>query len=105
MLACLSVVLALLVSCQSKNRYVGVYKSDGQRQIVLELKENGYGTWRMGPDKAKNGMAEVPFVWYIKRGDLRINTKEGGVIVGKIGRDAIRITLPGLDELTFRKTG
>jgi hypothetical protein len=27
----------------------------------------------------------VSFCWCIKGGDLRVNTKEGGVLVGKIG--------------------
>jgi hypothetical protein len=47
---------------------------------------------------------EVPFAWYIKRGDLRVNTKAGGVIVGKIDKDTIHMTLPGSKALTFRKT-
>jgi hypothetical protein len=47
---------------------------------------------------------ETPFAWYVKRGELRVNTKSGGVMVGRIDRDTIRMTLPGSKALTFRKT-
>jgi len=82
-----------------------VQESPAQREIILELKENGDGLWKVGTDGAKGTFVEVPFAWYIKRGDLRINTKAGGVIVGKIDKDTIRMTLPGSKALTFRKTG
>jgi hypothetical protein len=98
----------LVLSCESKDKYVGVYnavqESATQREIILELKENGDGLWRVGTDKAKGTFVEVPFAWYIKRGDLRVNTKAGGVIVGKIDKDTIHITLPGSKAMTFRKT-
>ncbi len=99
----------LFVSCESRDRYVGVYRAEGagaakQEAVILELKANGDGLWRVGSDEAKDTFVEVPFAWYIKRGDLRMNTKAGGVIVGKIDRDTIHITLPGSKKLTFRKT-
>jgi len=94
-----------LLSCESKDKYVGVYKavqeSPNQREIILELKENGDGLWKVGTEGT---FVEVPFAWYIKRGDLRLNTKAGGVIVGKIDKDTIHLTLPGSKALTFRKT-
>jgi hypothetical protein len=54
-------------------------------------------------DEAKGVFAEVPFAWYIKRWDLRVNTRAGGVIVAKIDKNTIQITLPGSKALTFRK--
>lgn len=107
--AALLVLLALLLSCESRDRYVGVYKAEGQgsahaREIILELKENGDGLWKVSSDEAKGTFVEVPLVWYIKHHDLRLNTKAGGVIVGKIHRHKIRITLPGSKTLIFRKT-
>ena len=92
----LCVLLVLLFSCESKDRYAGTYKAQGQGEIILELHGTGDGLWRVGSD-------EVPFVWYIKRGELRMNTKEGGVIVGKIKKDTIQMTLPGPKAMTFRK--
>ena len=49
------------------------------------------------------GTEEVTFAWYIKRGELRVNTKGGGVIVGKIDKDTIQITLPGSKIMSFKK--
>ena len=105
----LCMCVMLLVSCESRDRYVGVYRAEGtgaakHEAVILELKANGDGLWRVGSDEAKDAPVEVPFAWYIKRGDLRINTKAGGVIVGKIGKDTIQITLPGSKTLTFRRT-
>jgi hypothetical protein len=95
-----------LASCESRDRYAGVYQAERsakQETIILELRGNGDGLWKVASDEAKGTFVEVPFSWYIKRGDLRINTKAGGVIVGKIGKDTIQLTLPGFKMLTFRK--
>ena len=102
----LCVLFMFLLSCESNDSYVGVYKASGketakQEAVILELKANGNGVWRVG---SKEVFSEIPVAWYIKRGELRINTKEGGVIVGKIEKDTIRMTLPGFGALTFRKT-
>ncbi len=97
----LCLVVILLFGCESKDRYVGVYKAQAQdspkqAEIVVELKANGDGLWRVGSE-------EVTFTWYIKRGELRVNTKGGGVIVGKIDKDTIQITLPGSKTMSFKK--
>jgi hypothetical protein len=103
------VAVAFLVSCESRDKYVGIYQAEAkgsaeQAAVILELRAHGDGLWRVSSDGAKGTFVEVPFVWYIKRGDLRINTKAGGVIVGKIGKDTLEMTLPGSRKLTFRKT-
>ena len=76
----LCLLLILILSCGSKDRFIGVYQAElkdspKQTETVLELKADGDGVWRVGDD-------EVPFSWYIKGGELRVNTKGGGVIVG-----------------------
>jgi hypothetical protein len=105
----LCLLVTFLASCESRDKYVGVYRAEGmgsakQEAIILELKANGDGLWKVGSHEEKGTFVEVPFAWYIKRGDLRVNTKAGGVIVGKIDKDTIQITLPGSKTLTFRKT-
>jgi hypothetical protein len=105
----LLVVFMFLLSCESRDRFIGTYKAAGQesifqREIIIELRENGDGLWKVGTDETKGTFGEVHFVWHIKRGDLRVHTRAGGVIIGKIDRDTIRITLPGSKVLTFRKT-
>jgi hypothetical protein len=96
--------LTIVASCQSTDRYVGMYQSDtpGPRgAIVLELRSNGDGLWKVRSQGERDAFVEVPITWYIKHGDLRVNTKAGGVIVGKIDGDRIRVTLPGPKTVTF----
>ncbi|MGO9136457.1 MAG: hypothetical protein ACLP9S_08725 [Syntrophales bacterium] len=100
----LCVLLMLLLSCESKDKYAGVYKAAvKQGEIVLELKGNGDGLWRVPSDEVAGTFIEVPFAWYIKQGELRVNTRAGGVIMGKIDKDTIQMTLPGSKVMTFKK--
>jgi hypothetical protein len=105
----LCALVVFLASCVSRDKYVGVYQAEAkgiakQAAVILELRANGDGVWKVASDEAKGTFVEVPFVWYIKRGELRVNTKAGGVIIGKIGKDTFEMTLPGSKTLTFRKT-
>jgi len=100
----LLLVCALLIvvfSCESKDKYAGVYKAEAkvtpkQAEITVELKANGDGLWRVEGE-------EVSFTWYIKRGELRVNTKGGGVIVGKLENDTIQMTLPNMKTMILKK--
>jgi len=105
----LSILLMFLVSCESRDKYVGAYQAEAtvsarQRVFILELRANGDGLWKVSPHGTKGAPAETPLTWYVKRGELRINTKAGGVVVGKIEKNTIEITLPGSKTLTFSKT-
>lgn len=94
---CVCLVLLLFPACESKDKYAGTYEAeDRPEEVRLELKAGGQGIWI-------SGSQEVSFSWYIKNGELRINTKEGGVVVGNIQGDAIRVTIPGKRQLVFRK--
>ena len=108
-MACLFVLLMFLLSCESKDKYVGVYEAQAtssakQGVTILELNANGDGLWRVSSRKVRGTFVEVPFRWHIRRGNLRVHTKAGGVIVGKIDKDTIQITLPVSRALTFKKT-
>ena len=97
----LFLLLIFVSACGSKDQVAGNYQAEekdlpGQVETVLELKANGDGAW-------KSGGEEIPFSWYIKGAELRINTKGGGVIVGGLERDTIHLTLPGNEKMTFRK--
>ena len=93
----LCLVLALCPACESKDKYAGTYAAQGKTgEVRMDLKDSGQGIWIAGNQ-------EVSFSWHIKRGDLRINTKEGGVIVGKIEGSTIKISLPGQKELLFKR--
>ena len=98
----LCLLLILIISCGSRDQFTGTYRADAgdspkQAEIMIELKANGDGVWRVGDE-------EVPFAWDIKGGELRVNTKGGGVIVGAIEKDTVRISLPGSKMMSFKKT-
>ncbi len=93
----LGLCLAICFSCESKDKYAGAYEAKDKRgEVRIELKPSGEGVWI-------SGTQEVSFSWYIKGGDLRVNTKEGGVLVGKIEGNAIRINLPVRGEMVLKK--
>jgi hypothetical protein len=94
-LLCLTLILC--PACESKDKYAGTYDAQGKTgEVRLELKASGEGIWIAGNQ-------EVSFSWHIKKGDLRINTREGGVIVGKLEGNAVKISLPGQKELVFKR--
>jgi hypothetical protein len=93
----LCLFLTFFLSCESSHKYAGTYEAkDMAGEVVLELKAGGEGNWI-------SGFQEVAFSWHLKGGELRINTREGGVIVGKIRGDTIEINIPGQKEMVFRK--
>jgi hypothetical protein len=90
------------LGCDFKDQYVGVYQAQesggktSKNKIVIELKENSKGVWRRSDE-------EVHFSWYVNNNELRINTRDGGTIVGKIKKKGITLILPGEEEITFKK--
>ena len=97
----LFLILALVAACGSRDQFIGTYRAEGkdlakEAETTLELKANGDGAW-------KSSGEEIPFSWHIKGGELRINTKGGGVLVGGLEKDAIHLTLPGNRKMTFRR--
>jgi hypothetical protein len=99
LLVCL--ILAVMIGCGQRPAYVGTYLADiddspNHQETTLELKETGVGVWKVGDN-------EVAFSWYAKNNELRLNTKNGGVIVADIDNGVIHCTLPGSKDLRFRK--
>ena len=95
------VILTFVTGCGRSTPQVGTYKAEIKAWphyyiTTLELKDAAIGVWKVGED-------EVTFSWYIKDNELRLNTKNGGVIVGSLEDGAIRVTLPGFEELLFKK--
>ena len=65
-------------------------------ETSLELKETAIGIWKVGED-------EVSLSWYVKGNELRLNTRNGGVIVGRLDDESIHVTLPGSEDILFKK--
>jgi hypothetical protein len=94
-------VLFLLFSCGSRAKVAGSYiKEPGQSTVKvesqIELKEDGGGVWKVGDQ-------EFRFSWDLHGSEIRMYTKSGGVIVGKVKADVITLNLPGGRVLSFKK--
>jgi len=94
-------LLIVNFSCDRKEGYIGIYVAQGEdvsKTSEIELKENGEGVWRVLDD-------ETSFVWSVSKSEIRLHTKSGGVIIGKIKGTIIEIALPGRSVMYFKKTG
>jgi hypothetical protein len=101
-LLCLTSIVMFILACTSKEGFVGTYHAQengtaGETEAFLELKETGEGSWRVEEN-------EVFFLWHVKGDELRFNTKNGGVIVGKVRGNTIEATLPGDRTIVFKKS-
>lgn len=99
LLCCL--ILSALPACNRETRHAGIYiaetrDSSHRQETTLELKEDGGGVWRVGED-------EVGLSWYVKGNELRLHTRDGGVIVGKLDGKFVHVSLPGPKDLFFKK--
>ncbi len=88
-------------SCERADRYVGTYLAQPgevseRSETFIALKENGLGVWRVVDDEAS-------FRWDTKGDEIRLHTKSGGVITGKIQDDALKIALPGRSVRHFKR--
>jgi hypothetical protein len=96
-------LLFLNLSCESRDAFVGSYSGLGEgpqqyAQAEIKLKEDGYGLWRVADE-------EVSFRWDCRGNEIRLHTKEGGVIIGEIKGGNLKITLPGTKSMSFKKRG
>jgi hypothetical protein len=99
--AILCLFMAGFLSCDSGEEYEGVYAATGtgrlqDTEIVIELREKGLGVWRVEDDEAS-------FRWEVRGDEIRLMTKAGGIIIGRIQKDALEIGLPGTEMMSFQK--
>jgi hypothetical protein len=63
---------------ESRSQFAGMYKSDkpfgGKDHIILDLQENGKGTWALGAKSTE-------FTWVVNEGKIFIYTKPGAILV------------------------
>ncbi|BBD07350.1 hypothetical protein [Desulfovibrio ferrophilus] len=95
---CAVIVIALLLGCAQAPDIPGLYHAqNGDAVVRLTLGEDGKGLWSTEDD-------DVPLTWEIKKGEVWLHTKSGGVLPGKIGDDGvIRLELPSVGNLEFRQ--
>jgi len=95
-----SLFLILTFSCEQKERHAGIYVAHKgelpeSSEAYIELKDNGQGIWRVLDDEAS-------FNWSVNDDEIRLHTKSGGIIIGKIKNDILEISLPGRNIRYFR---
>lgn len=95
------ILLALMVSCDSRQTYIGTYQSVNSHggpcePTVIDLREHGEGAWKCEHE-------EVAFTWYIKDGEIRIHTREGGIMSGPLNENGFSLMMPLETELHFEK--
>lgn len=82
------------VACSREEKFIGTYKSapgnpSEYSDLFIELKKGGEGIRRV------HGK-EFTFQWVVKSDEMRVRTRSGGIIVGKLqGRDMLEVRLPG----------
>lgn len=98
----LCIFISPAFSCGVKEAYQGTYNVEEKQSskdsgTQIELNERGKGIWRVFDD-------EIPFRWDVKKSEIRLSTRQGGTIRGKIRGEILEITLPGSKILSFKKT-
>lgn len=93
--------LLLVVSCDSRQTYIGTYLAPDVgggpcEPTVVDLRENGEGTWTCNHE-------EVAFTWYVKDSEIRIHTREGGIMAGVLTENGFFLMMPNEMELRFEQ--
>ena len=97
----LAFVLVSIWGCSEPDGLEGRYRAELRdktqpQMITLELGITGQGTWKTGGD-------QVSFKWEVRGTEVRLHTREGGVLAGRVGNNTIDLQLPGMPSLTFNK--
>lgn len=91
----LVLLLFMLFGCtRDREQYAGKYQSGDE--LILELGENGTGSWSTLEDN-------VSFRWEIRDNQIWLHTRAGGILTGKTGKNSIDINLPGIGNHYFIK--
>jgi len=98
-LACL--VLVFTFGCTREDKYIGSYTATEKsppefREMQVELQKDGQGIRRVGDE-------EVRFEWNVKGSELRIHTRDGGILIAKMNNGILAVTLPGSKILYLQK--
>jgi hypothetical protein len=97
-------LLALGASCQpATGGLAGKYRASDPKgtgaAVLLELRSDGKGSWKMGRD-------DFSFTWEERGTEVWLHSKSGGVVAGNIDKDrSIHLSLPEVGSFHFEKTG
>ncbi|MBU1002958.1 MAG: hypothetical protein KKE73_10595 [Proteobacteria bacterium] len=91
-------VVLLTLGCSQVPDVPGTYSAkNGAATVHLTLGDDGKGVWSTEGE-------DVPLTWQVKKGEVWLHTKSGGVLPGRISEGGvIRLELPGVGELEFRQ--
>jgi len=96
-----SILFAALQGCGDTTVVTGEYVAelDGNQgqKISLQLEPGGQGSWTTDDDR-------ISFGWESHAGEIRLHTKTGGVIEGRLLHGDIEFTIPGAGRVVFKKT-
>lgn len=88
-----------LGGCGKEADILGTYHATGADGVEVELVlgESGKGTWATDE-------ADVALTWEVKRGEVWLHTRSGGVLSGVVqSGGVIRMDLPGVGKLEFKQ--
>ncbi len=93
--------LLVLVSCSGRSEMVGRYEAISSRgeetvRVVMTLAADGTGKWLVATE-------ETVFSWSVEGDHLRIYTRLGGVVEGRVQGTTVHLDVPGWGVLEFRR--
>lgn len=95
--------LILFAGCENRSPFMGRYTGEGSEEgavptVVLELKEAGQGSWETEDET-------VPFRWDSAGDEIRLYTKAGGIVQGRLVGECLWVSLPSAGTVRFLRNG
>jgi hypothetical protein len=76
--------------------YVSEFQGEQGPRINLQLESNGRGSWTSEDDR-------IEFKWEAAGEEIRLHTRSGGIIQGKLSQSGIEFVIPASDVIFFKK--
>lgn len=94
----LAILLLAVLGCTQAPDWPGTYHAkNGDTSVELTLGDDGKGVWSTEDD-------DVALTWEVKKGEVWLHTKSGGVLPGSVvGDGMLQVELPGVGRMTFTK--
>jgi len=94
-------VLIFVFACAREEKFLGTYKPTQDNppefaDLRVELKRGGQGIRLVRGE-------EIAFEWEVKGNEIRIQTRAGGIILAKMRRGVLEVSLPGPQTIYLKK--